>query len=68
MRGTNFKRYSLIYQKFNFDLFYRQINITLVRGPLHVRLDIKIHVKRKRVTEAKVPMSKVRTHKPLIHS
>ena len=29
-----FKKNSLVYQNFNFDLFYRQINITNVKGPL----------------------------------
>ena len=33
LRGTNFKRNSWIYQKLNLDLFYRQINITIVKGP-----------------------------------
>ena len=27
-------RNSWVYQKFNFDLFHRQIDITTVRGPL----------------------------------
>ena len=34
MRGTNSKRNSWVNQKFNFDIFYRQINITTVKGPL----------------------------------
>ena len=34
LRATNFRRNSWVYQNYNFDLIFRQINITTVRGPL----------------------------------
>ena len=43
LRRTNIKRNSWVYQKFNFDLFYRQISITTVRGPLVLIEKTSVH-------------------------